>query len=151
MRIPPRLRTLPAPLRCERGSMSLWWILMVIPLLVMLGITYDLGGKLRDIEHADAIAAEAARAGAQAVDPAQAVPGDAVVLDPGQAAAAARRYLAAAGVEGTATVDGNGTTITVEVTTRRPTVFLLVIGQSSLDVAGHASAELLHGVGAPEE
>jgi Flp pilus assembly protein TadG len=147
----PRLRTLLAPLRCDRGSLSLWWILMVIPLLIMLGITYDLGGKLRDIEHADAIAAEAARAGAQAIDPAQAVPGDAVVLDPGKAAAEARRYLAAAGVDGTATVDGDGTTITVEVTTRRPTVFLQAIGQPWLEVEGHASAELLHGVGAPEE
>lgn len=55
-----RLRTLLTPLRDDRGSLSLWWILMVIPLLIMLGITYDLGGKLRDIEHADAIAAEAA-------------------------------------------------------------------------------------------
>ncbi|MFF9076043.1 pilus assembly protein TadG-related protein (plasmid) [Streptomyces sp. NBC_01456] len=146
-----RLRTLLTPLRDDRGSLSLWWILMVIPLLIMLGITYDLGGKLRDIEHADAIAAEAARAGAQAIDPAQAVPGDAVVLDPAQAAAEARRYLTAAGVDGTVTVDGNGTTITVDVTTRRPTVFLQVIGQPSLDVEGHASAELLHGVGAPEE
>ncbi|MER7690497.1 MULTISPECIES: pilus assembly protein TadG-related protein [unclassified Streptomyces] len=146
-----RLRTLLTPLRDDRGSLSLWWILMVIPLLIMLGITYDLGGKLRDIEHADAIAAEAARAGAQAIDPAQAVPGDAVVLDPAKAAAEARRYLTAAGVDGTVTVDGNGTTITVDVTTRRPTVFLQVIGQPSLDVEGHASAELLHGVGAPEE
>lgn len=147
----PRLRTLLAPMRTDRGSLSLWWILMVIPLLVMLGITYDLGGKLRDIEHADAIAAEAARAGAQAIDPAQAVPGDAVVLDPGQASAEARRYLSAAGVDGTVTVDGNGTTITVDVTTQRPTVFLQILGQPSLDVQGHASAELLHGVGAPEE
>ncbi|MGW1496771.1 TadE/TadG family type IV pilus assembly protein [Streptomyces sp. NPDC002402] len=146
-----RLRTLLAPLRDDRGSLSLWWILMVIPLLIMLGITYDLGGKLRDIEHADAIAGEAARAGAQAIDPAQAVPGDAVVLDPAKAAAEARRYLTAAQVDGTVTVDGNGTTITVDVTTRRPTVFLQVIGQRSLDVEGHASAELLHGVGAPEE
>ncbi|MFD0501466.1 pilus assembly protein TadG-related protein [Streptomyces rhizosphaericus] len=146
-----RLRTLLTPLRDDRGSLSLWWILMVIPLLIMLGITYDLGGKLRDIEHADAIAAEAARAGAQAIDPAQAVPGDAVVLDPGKAAVEARRYLAAAGVDGTVTVDGNGTTITVDVTTRRSTVFLQVIGQPSLDVEGHASAELLHGLGAPEE
>lgn len=54
-------------------------------------------------------------------------------------------------MDGTVTVDGNGTTITVDVTTRRPTVFLQVIGQPSLDVEGHASAELLHGVGAPEE
>ncbi|MET7609388.1 pilus assembly protein TadG-related protein [Streptomyces avermitilis] len=146
-----RLRTLLTPLRDDRGSLSLWWILMVIPLLIMLGITYDLGGKLRDIEQADAIAAEAARAGAQAIDPAQAVPGDAVVLDPAQAAAEARRYLTAAGVDGSVTVEGNGTTITVDVTTRRPTVFLQVIGQPSLDVEGHASAELLHGVGAPEE
>ncbi|MFE9679222.1 pilus assembly protein TadG-related protein [Streptomyces sp. NPDC006259] len=145
------LRTLLTPLRDDRGSLSLWWILMVIPLLIMLGITYDLGGKLRDIEHADAIAAEAARAGAQAIDPAQAVPGDAVVLEPAKAAAEARRYLTAARVDGTVTVDGNGTTITVDVTTRRPTVFLQVIGQPSLDVEGHASAELLHGVGAPEE
>ncbi|MCX4682244.1 pilus assembly protein TadG-related protein [Streptomyces sp. NBC_01433] len=147
----PRLRTLLAPLRTDRGSLSLWWILMVIPLLIMLGITYDLGGKLRDIEHADAIAAEAARAGAQAIDPAQAVPGDAVVLDPGRASAEARRYLSAAGVDGTVTVEGNGTTITVDVTTQRPTVFLQILGQPSLDVEGHASSELLHGVGAPEE
>ncbi|MFZ3491885.1 pilus assembly protein TadG-related protein [Streptomyces sp. 5.8] len=146
----PRLRTLLDP-QDDRGSMSLWWILMVIPLLIMLGLAYDLGGKLRDLEHADALAAEAARAGAQAIDPSQAVPGDAVALHPAKATAEARSYLAAAGVEGTVTVDGNGTTITVSVTTRRPTVFLQIIGQPSLNVEGHASAELLHGVGAPEE
>lgn len=151
MKIPTRLRMFRARLRADDGSLSLWWILMVIPLLIMLGITYDLGGKLRDIEHADALAAEAARAGAQAIDASQAVPGDAVVLDPGKAAAEARRYLAAAGVDGTVTVAGNGTTITVDVTTERPTVFLQILGRPSLDVEGHASAELLHGVGAPEE
>lgn len=137
-------------LRSDRGSLSLWWIMMVIPMFIMIGIAFDLGGKLRDIEHADAVAAEAARAGGQAIDPAQAITGDAVVLDKAAAAREARRYLANAGVKGTVTFDADGTTINVDVTTQRRTVFLQIIGQSTLDVEGHASAELLHGVGAPE-
>lgn len=106
---------------------------------------------MRDIEHADAVAAEAARAGGQAIDPAQAITGDAAVLDQAAAAREARRYLAAAGVKGNVTFSADGTTINVDVTTQRRTVFLQIIGKSTLDVEGHASAELLHGVGAPEE
>ncbi|MEU0108359.1 pilus assembly protein TadG-related protein [Streptomyces sp. NPDC006251] len=138
-------------MRSDRGSLSLWWIMMVIPMFIMIGIAFDLGGKLRDIEHADAVAAEAARAGGQAIDPAQAITGDAVVLDQAAAAREARRYLAEAGVKGTVSFSADGETINVDVTTQRRTVFLQIIGQPTLDVEGHASAELLHGVGAPEE
>ena len=135
----------------DRGSLSLWWIMMIIPMFVMIGISFDLGGKLRDVEHADAVAAEAARAGGQAIDPARAITGDAIVLDQAAAAREAHRYLADAGVRGTVSFSADGETITVDVTTRRRTVFLQIIGESTLAVDGHASAELLHGVGAPEE
>ncbi|GAA2970113.1 MULTISPECIES: pilus assembly protein TadG-related protein [Streptomyces] len=137
-------------LRDDRGSLSMWWLLMVIPMFVMLGLCFDLGGKLRDVERADAIAAEAARAGGQAIDPAKAIAGKAVVLDPGPAQQAAYRYLNSAGVRGTVTVSGDRKTINVHVTIQHKTIFLQVIGQSSLPVEGHASAELLHGIGAPE-
>lgn len=136
--------------RDDRGSLSMWWLLMVIPMFIMLGLSFDLGGKLREVERADAIAAEAARAGGQAIDPAKAIAGTAVVLDPAAAQRAAYQYLNAAGVRGTVTTSGDGKTINVHVTIQHKTIFLQVIGQSSLPVDGHASAELLHGIGAPE-
>ncbi|WP_308407818.1 TadE/TadG family type IV pilus assembly protein [Streptomyces sp. RKAG337] len=139
-----------APLRDDRGSLSMWWLLMIIPLFVMLGLCFDLGGKLRDVERADGLAAEAARAGGQAIDPGKAISGSGVVLDPAAAQRAAYQYLNAAGVRGTVTVAADGKTINVHVTIQHKTIFLQVIGQSSLPVEGHASAELLHGIGAPE-
>ncbi|MDH6115641.1 Flp pilus assembly protein TadG [Kitasatospora sp. MAP12-15] len=134
----------------DRGSITLWWVIVMAGAFMMIGLVVDGGGKLRAVENADALAAEAARAGSQAVDPTKAIPGQAIVIDPAKAVAAADDYLARAGATGTATPSADGTTLEVQVTARHKTLFLQVIGVSSLSAEGHATAELLHGVTAPE-
>ncbi|GHE34309.1 membrane protein [Streptomyces capitiformicae] len=122
----------------------------VVALLGIIGVAVDGGSKMRATERADYLAGEAARAGGQAIDPAQAITGEAIVVDPQAAVAAARAYLATAGADGTVSVSGDGTTLTVTVASAYETKFLPVVGIDSLAVTGHGKATLLHGVTAPE-
>lgn len=122
----------------------------VIALIGIIGLAIDGGSKMRATERADYIAGEAARAGGQAIDPADAISGRAITVDPQAAAAAAQSYLSSAGATGTVSVSGDGKTLTVTVTGSYATKFLPVVGIGSLSVTGHGTATLLHGVTAPE-
>lgn len=122
----------------------------VIALIGIIGVAVDGGSAMRAVERADYIAGEAARAGGQALDPAKAISGTAIVVDPQDASAAAQAYLATAGATGTVSVSGDGKTLTVNVTGSYDTKFLSVVGIGSLSVSGHGTATLLHGVTAPE-
>ncbi|MGX4695504.1 pilus assembly protein TadG-related protein [Streptomyces sp. JNUCC 63] len=137
--------------RCDdRGGVTVFVAVCVVALLGIIGIAIDGGSKMRATERADYIAGEAARAGGQAIDPADAISGRAIVVDPQAAAAAAQAYLRSAGATGTVSVSGDGTTLTVTVTGSCDTTFLSVVGIGSLPVTGHGKATLLHGVTAPE-
>ncbi len=122
----------------------------VLALIAVIGIAVDGGSKMRSTERADYLAGEAARAGGQAIDPAKAITGSAVVVTPQDAQAAAQAYLHAARATGTVSVSGDGKTLTVTVTSSYATKFLSAVGISSLSVTGHGTATLLHGVTAPE-
>ncbi|MGR3938470.1 TadE/TadG family type IV pilus assembly protein [Streptomyces sp. BRA346] len=135
----------------DRGGVAVFLAICVLPLLAIIGIAVDGGGKARATERADALATEAARAGGQAIDPGQAIPGRALVADPQAAQAAARSYLRATGVAGSVRVSPDGKTLTVTTRTVYNTKFLAVAGVTSLDVSGHGQATLLHGVDSPEE
>lgn len=93
------------------------------------------------------VATEAARAGGQAIDPAQAVPGS---VDPQAAQAAAQAYLRLANIAGTATVSADGKTLTVTTQVTYATKFLSVAGIGSMAATGHGKATLLHGITALE-
>lgn len=134
----------------DRGGVTVFVAVCVIALIGIIGVAVDGGSRMRALERADFIAAEAARAGGQAIDPAQAITGEAIVVDPQDAVAAARAYLASAGATGTVTVSGDGTTLTVNITDTYDTTFLSVAGINSLAVTGHGEATLLYGVTAPE-
>lgn len=134
----------------DRGGIAVYCAVITVALLAVIGITVDGGGKLRATERADAIAMEAARAGGQAIDPGQAIPGKAVVVEPAAARAAAATYLSAAGARGSAQVSPDGKTVTVRVTGTYSTRFLGVVGISSMSVSGEGHATLIHGVTAPE-
>jgi hypothetical protein len=126
--------------------------IVTVPLLVLGGLlVVDGTGKLRAVQRADAVAMEAARAGAQAIDPAQAVEGAAVVADPAAAAAAARAYLQRAGTGGSVTVTADGTQVQVTVHDTYQTRFLTLVGVTHMQATGHGQAALLHGVTDPEE
>ncbi|MGW4516393.1 TadE/TadG family type IV pilus assembly protein [Streptomyces sp. NPDC004393] len=134
----------------DRGGVTVFVAVCVFALIGIIGVAVDGGSKMRATERADYIAGEAARAGGQAIDPADAINGTAITVDPQAAAAAAQAYLSSAGATGTVSVSGDGKTLTVTVTGSYDTKFLSVVGIGSLSVTGHGKATLLHGVTAPE-
>ncbi|NUK21692.1 TadE/TadG family type IV pilus assembly protein [Streptomyces lunaelactis] len=134
----------------DRGGVTVFVAVCVIALIGIIGVAVDGGSKMRATERADYIAGEAARAGGQAIDPAEAISGNAIVVDPQDAQAAAQAYLRSAGATGTVSVSGDGKTLNVAVTASYDTKFLSVVGIGSLSVTGQGKATLLHGVTAPE-
>jgi Flp pilus assembly protein TadG len=136
---------LPARLRAdpERGSVTVFFAISILGLLLLLGLVADGGAKLRATQQAAAIAAEAARAGGQALDTADATAGLTGHVDRTAAVQAANDYLAATGATGTVTVSDDRTRLTVTVTRSTPTVFLSLIGISHMNVTAHAQAVLV--------
>ncbi|MFE1854928.1 TadE/TadG family type IV pilus assembly protein [Streptomyces sp. NPDC059489] len=134
----------------DRGGITVFVAVCVFALIGIIGLAVDGGSKMRATERADYVAGEAARAGGQAINPADAITGTAIVIDPQAAAAAAQAYMRSAGATGTVSVSGDGKTLAVTVTGSYNTKFLSVIGIGSLPVTGHGKATLLHGVTAPE-
>ncbi|MEU9190827.1 Tad domain-containing protein [Streptomyces sp. NPDC048484] len=133
----------------DRGGVTVFVAVCVIALIGIIGVAVDGGSKMRAVERADYIAGEAARAGGQAIDPAEAISGNAIVVDPQDAQAAAQAYLRSADATGTVGVSGDGKTLSVTVSATYDTKFLPVVGIGSLSVAGQGRATLLHGVTAP--
>lgn len=126
----------------DRGAVSPFVAIVTVPLILLGGLlAVDAFGVTRAHERTDGIAVEAARAAAQAVDPARAVTGEGVVADPARAAAAARTYLAKAGATGTVTVSDGGRRITIRATGTYRGVF----APKTWTVHATSSATLLHG------
>jgi Putative Flp pilus-assembly TadE/G-like len=130
----------------DRGSVTVFFAVAVIGILVLLGLVVDGGAKVRAVQRADTLAAEAARAGGQAITLPPTIAGQRPRADPRAAASAARAYLAANGVTGTVTVTPDGRRLEVTVTTSTPTVFLGLIGVTTVTAHGHASADLTFGI-----
>lgn len=136
--------------RDERGSISLWMITCSFAMIMLVGLTVDLGGQVHAQQRARNIAAQAARVGGQEVQAPPAVQGQYLALSVNAARAASQQYLAAAGVDGTVTISG-GNTLTVHVTDSYQPRFLTLIGVTHLDVTGTASARLVRTLGGTEE
>lgn len=130
----------------EAGSVTVFVAISMLGLLLLLGLVADGGAKLRATQRADATAAEAARAGGQALDIPDAISGSGTRVDRSIAVAAATTYLRQAGHTGTATVSDDRTRLQVTVTDTAPTVFLNLIGISTVTVSGRAEASLVEGV-----
>lgn len=130
----------------DRGSVTVFLAITMVGLLVLLGLVADGGAKLRATERAAATAAEAARAGGQALDLPAATAGEPIHVDRSAAANAARDYLTATGATGTVTVSDDRTQLTVTVTSTAPTVFLSLIGIQNLASTATAHAVLVAGI-----
>jgi hypothetical protein len=130
-------------LRGDEGRIALLAAVLTFAVLAMIGLSVDGGGKIRALQRADRLAAEAARAAGQAIDAEQAVPGGPKVVDPPAAVAAAQNYLAAAGVTGTVAIAEDRQHITVTVTVVYDTVFLGLIGIDTLTATRQATAVLV--------
>ena len=130
----------------ERGSVTMFVTVVALGLLVLAGLVVDGSAKVRAVQRADRVAAEAARAAGQAIDLTAALQGSSIRADRRPAIAAARAHLEAAGVVGSVEVAPDGTAITVVARDSVPTVFLGLIGVPRFSVAGRAEVRLVHSV-----
>jgi hypothetical protein len=121
----------------------------VVIVTLCIGIGVDLGGQAHAHQRAYSVAAQAARAAGQEVS-ASVVAGQAPVVDPHTAVAAAHAYLTTAGVRGTATATA-GTRITVTVHDTWQPRFLGIAGVGPLDVTATATARVVRTVGGIEQ
>ncbi len=126
----------------DRGAVTLFVAIAVLGLLTLAGLVVDGGAKVRAVQRADRLAAQAARAAAQAVD-VRAVRAGEVAVDRRAALAAADAYLKAAGSQGSARVVEGGKGLSVTTTASVPTVFLGLIGMPSFTVRGSAEVALI--------
>ncbi|MBB5494685.1 pilus assembly protein TadG-related protein [Nocardiopsis metallicus] len=131
----------------DEGQLTLFFAIAVVGLLLVAGLVLDGGAQLRAAQRAQAIAEEAARAGAQAVDVDALMRGEATRLDPQQARTAATAYLNTSGATGSASAGTE--TVSVEATLTEPTLFLSLIGIGELSASGSATARLALEEGSP--
>lgn len=125
----------------EQGSLSLFFVVAMAALFIAIGLVVDGGGKMRTSQRVDAVAAEAARAGAQAITSDALVHGTPPQVEAARAVTAANDYLADAGMQGSVQV--SGTSITVTATTSYAPIFLSAIGIGDQTVTGQATVELV--------
>ena len=118
------------------GGTSLTMLIAAVALMMILGLVVDGGAKARALDHAGAIASEAARAAAATYRP-----GD-IAIDPQAADKAAQDYLTAAGATGTVTVAGLDVAATA--TLHQPTVFLSLVGIDAFTVTGAGRAQVVY-------
>ena len=130
----------------DRGALSLMIVALFVALAVLAGVVVDGGAKLAGYENAEALAQEAARAGATTVNASSAYGSGSFVVGEQQALAAARNYLAVAGVRDYSVTGVGNRAIRVSVTITEPTRFLSLIGVRSFSCTGTATASLVTGV-----
>src|SRR4051812_39900627 len=131
------------PAHRDDGKITLLVLVFMVAILAVIGLSVDGGARIRALQRANNIAADAARTAGQAIDATQAIPRGAKGVDPGAAVDAASAYLAAAGVTGTVGVSQDRQQVTVTVTITTNTVMLSIIGIDQMTVTGHATAQLV--------
>ncbi|ROR91153.1 hypothetical protein EDD33_2015 [Nocardioides aurantiacus] len=131
----------------EQGSASIWALLVTATAFtLLLGLVVD-GGNVIDARlESSRAAAQAARFGADALSQPDLRSGRDQV-DAARASAQANSYLAAAGLQGRTSVQGQ--TVTVTVVGRSPTQILGVIGIGSFPVRETSTARAITEQGAP--
>jgi Flp pilus assembly protein TadG len=130
--------------RDERGSVSIWAVLIVAAFTLIVGISVDLVGQITAKQHATDIAAQAARVAGEQLDPNTAMAGGTMIAaNPAKARQAALAYIAGAGMTGTVTLEAGGTQLAITTTaTYRPTL-LSSVGIGPLTVTGTSTARLV--------
>jgi Flp pilus assembly protein TadG len=132
----------------ERGSVSLFVVLLVPALLAAAGLVLDGGSAVAAKAQAVGDAYAAARAGAQALSAATYAATGKIRADPAAARSAAVAYLRRAGEDGPAHVDVHGRQVHVNVTAASPTRLLNVFGLTAIHVTGRGSATAVYHNGA---
>jgi hypothetical protein len=132
----------------DRGRVSIFLAIALAGMLMVIGLAYDGAGRLGALQRAHNLAAEAARAGGQAIDRAQAIEGGPPQINVADAIAAVDAYREDAQVTGpppTFSTGPNGEPlIHVEVAITYDNKFLDVFGfEDTTTVTGTATAVLL--------
>jgi len=130
------------PAATERGTISVFVVVVTVALISVAGLVLDGGRLLGARREAQDIAANAARAGAQALDEDQLRAGR-TVIDPTAGAAAVSRYLAQTPATGTSSVSGDAVTVRVQMPVR---VLLPLTGTSQRTVTATQRARAVQGV-----
>ncbi|MEU0382611.1 pilus assembly protein TadG-related protein [Streptomyces cyaneofuscatus] len=129
--------------RRDQGSVSVFFALFTVAILMVMGLLVDGGGTLNAANRATSLAQEAARTAGQQLDPAQAVEGTAITIDPDAAVGAAQDYLAAADVQGDVQITNGGQSLSVTVHDTYNTLFAQFVGKGTIQVTGTATARLM--------
>ncbi|MFC0507438.1 pilus assembly protein TadG-related protein [Micromonospora costi] len=133
----------------DAGRVSIFLAVAMVGVLAVIGLSFDGAGQLRTLQRADNLAAEAARAGGQAIDRATAIAGGPNRINQQEARAAVADYLAAAGTTDHTVsfpVVGGETLVNVQVTiTYRRSMLGLFGFDDTVSVTGEATARALTG------
>jgi len=129
-------------LTSERGNITLPLLILVVAFMLFIGLVVDGSGKLQASERANQVAQSAARAAASSLT-GEAIATGTLQLNAFQAQNVAQNYLTSEGLTGTVTVTGD--TVTVTSRAEYNTIFLGIIGISTLYGDGRASAALIDG------
>lgn len=132
-------------LRGERGSISLFAVIITLAAFILLGLVVDGSGRLHAQQRAQAVAREAARQAGQEIQAPAAIRGNGAHADVAAARNAAQRYLSTAGVSGTVEIR-SATTVVVSTRTTYNPIFLSIIGIGTLSADGRAEARLADGI-----
>ncbi|WP_026877978.1 hypothetical protein [Jiangella gansuensis] len=133
----------------ERGAVAVIAVVIVMALFLAIGLVVDGGSRVRAMQRANAMAAEAARTGAQAVIIEGAGNGH-PTIDFGEACRAASTYITQAGGQPADCRRVNDTTVQVDTVVHYDNVFLSLIGEPTSQATGSAQARLARGVGTEE-
>lgn len=129
--------------RDERGSISVWAVLIVTVFAMIAGVSVDLTGQIQAKERAADIAAQAARVAGQQADPNALMDGRTATVNPLRARQAALAYIAGAGMTGAVDVHAGGTELRITTTAGYQPIFLGAIGIGPLTVTGTSTARLV--------
>ena len=126
----------------DTGSVLILLPILAVGLFMMLGLIIDGAGRVKALQNAHTVAAQAARQAGQQID------GGALQLDgrtqvnPTAGAAKAKSFLRRSDMRGNVTVNPARTRITVTATNRYRPVFLSFFGFGPVDLTGSAQAQL---------
>ncbi|MCG5456354.1 pilus assembly protein TadG-related protein [Micromonospora sp. PSH03] len=131
----------------EHGRVSIFLAVTMVGVLAIIGLSFDGAGQLRTLQHAQNLAAEAARAGGQAIDRATAIEGGPKRIDEPEARDAVASYLAAVDTAGHTVdfpqVDGETLIrVTVSITYHRSMIGPF-IQEKTVTVTGEATARAI--------
>lgn len=129
----------------ERGTVTVFVVSMTTALLLVAGLVFDGGRMIAARREADAVAAAAARAGAQGLDEAGVRQTDGAPLNASDVVRRVERYLGRTNYSGVASVSGD--TVTVEVHRTQTLAILSLAGIASSDITGTGSARAVRAVG----